>query len=101
MVIVTFESPNDNLSDYIMEELSGALVDSKIGVADRKNLEYVYRELDFQMPGDVSGESAQSIGKFLGAQLVIIGQLTDAGESYRFRTSAILVEKATRASIPR
>ncbi|MDR1286933.1 MAG: tetratricopeptide repeat protein [Treponema sp.] len=101
VVIVTFESPNDNLSDYIMEELSGALVDSKIEVADRKNLEYVYRELNFQMSGDVSDESAQSIGKFLGAQMVIVGQLTDVGGSYRFRTSAILVEKATRASIPR
>jgi len=101
VAIVAFESVSDNLSDYIMEELTGALIDRKIEVADRQNLEYVYNELNFQMSGDVSDESAQSIGKFLGAQLVITGQLTDIGDTYRFRISAIHTEKATRVSVPR
>ena len=101
VAIVAFESPNDNLSDYIMEELTGALIDCHIEVADRQNLEYVFRELNFQMSGNVSDESAQSIGKFLGAQLVITGQLTDTGAAYRLRTSAVHVEKATRISVPR
>jgi len=45
VAIVAFESANDNLSDYIMEELTGALFDRKIEVADRQNLEFVYKEL--------------------------------------------------------
>jgi hypothetical protein len=40
-------------------------------VADRQTLGYVYKELNFQMSGDVSDKSARSIGKFLGADLVI------------------------------
>ena len=53
------------------------------------------------MSGDVSDESAKSIGKFLGASMVITGQLIDLDGSYRYRTSAISVEEAVRASITR
>ncbi|GBU28796.1 hypothetical protein R84B8_02358 [Treponema sp. R8-4-B8] len=101
VAIVAFESESDNLSDFIMEELTGALVDRGIEVADRQNLAYVYKELNFQMSGDVSDETAQSVGKFLGAQMVITGQLTGLGGSYRFRASAIQVEKDTLSSVTR
>ncbi|MHC6202294.1 tetratricopeptide repeat protein [Breznakiellaceae bacterium SP9] len=96
VAIVAFESENDNLSDYIMEELTGALLNRKVEVADRQNLEYVCKEINYQMSGDVSDESAQSIGRQMGAQLVIIGQLIDVADRYRFRVNAIHVERATR-----
>jgi len=101
VAIVAFESVNDNLSDYIMEELTGELFDRGIEVADRQNLEYVYKELNLQMSGDVSDESAKSIGKFLAADMVITGQLLDLDGMYRYRTSAINVETAVRASVTR
>jgi len=101
VAIVAFESPNDNLSEYIMEELTGALFDRGIEVADRRNLEYVYKELNFQMSGNVSEKESQSIGKFLAAQLVITGQLISQGGTYRYRSSAIHVETAVRASFTR
>jgi tetratricopeptide (TPR) repeat protein len=101
VAIVAWESPSAGLSDYIMEELTGALVDRDLEVADRQNLEYVYKELQLQMSGEVSEESAKSIGKFLGADLVIMGQLTELGGPYRYRASAIHVENATRDSVTR
>ena len=101
VAIAAWESPGAGLSDYIMEELSGALFDRGMEVADRRNLEYVYRELDLQMSGSVSDESARSIGKFLGADLVITGRLTELGGPYRYRSSAIHVESATRDSVTR
>jgi tetratricopeptide (TPR) repeat protein len=101
VAIVAWESSSIGLSDYIMEELTGALVDRSMEVADRQNLEYVYRELNFQMSGDVSDESARSIGKFLGVDLVITGQLTELGGPYRYRANAINVETATRDSVTR
>jgi tetratricopeptide (TPR) repeat protein len=101
VAIVAFESENENLSDFIMEEITGALFDRGMEVADRQNLEYVYRELGFQMTGDVSDETAQSVGKFLGAQMVITGQLQSLGGTYRYRASAVHVEKAARASVTR
>jgi tetratricopeptide (TPR) repeat protein len=101
VAIVAWESPSNGLSDYIMEELTGALVDRRMEVADRQNLEYVYRELKLQMSGAVSDESARSIGKFLGADLVITGQFTELGGPYRYRANAINVENATRDSVTR
>jgi len=101
VAIVAFESENDNVSDYIMEELTGALFDRKIEVADRQNLEYVFQELNFQMSGEVSDETAKSIGKFLAADMVVTGQLLNLDSMYRYRASAINVETAVRASVTR
>jgi len=101
VVILSFDSYNTELSNYIMRELAGSLFNNKIEVADRQSLEYIYRELNFQISGDVSDESAQAIGKFLGAQLVISGVLTDVEDAYRFRTSAIQAETAAFLSVPR
>ncbi|GMO62750.1 MAG: hypothetical protein Ta2G_21700 [Termitinemataceae bacterium] len=77
-----------------MDELTGAFVNSCIEVADRNNLEYVYKELGLQMSGDVSDKTALSVGKFVGAKYVITGQLLNAGSSYRYRINAINVETA-------
>jgi tetratricopeptide (TPR) repeat protein len=101
IVIVAFSSEHDNLSNYIMDELTGALVDGSLEVADRRNLAYVYRELNFLMSGDVSDETAVSIGKFLGARYVITGQFVKAGNRYRYRLSGINVETAIQESSTR
>jgi tetratricopeptide (TPR) repeat protein len=94
VAIIAFLSEHENLSNYIMDELTGALVVGNLEVADRRNLDYVYRELSYQMSGDVSDETAVSIGKFLGAQYVITGQFVKAGDRYRYRLSSINVETA-------
>jgi tetratricopeptide (TPR) repeat protein len=97
VAIVGFSSEHESLSEYIMDELTGALVDGGLEVADRRNLAYVYKELGFQMSGDVSDESALSIGKFLAAEYVVLGQLIKAGGRYRYRLSGINVETAALA----
>jgi tetratricopeptide (TPR) repeat protein len=84
-----------------MDELAGALVDGSLEVADRRNLAYVYRELGFQMSGEVSDETAVSIGKFLGAAYVITGQLVKAGDRYRYRLAGVNVETAVQESSTR
>jgi hypothetical protein len=66
VAVIAWESPSAGLSEYIMEELTGALVDRGMEVADRQNLEYVYRELDFQMSGSVSEDSARSMASSWG-----------------------------------
>jgi tetratricopeptide (TPR) repeat protein len=96
-----FDAEHENVSNYVMDELTGALVYASLEVADRRNLEFVYKELNFQMSGDVSDEAATSIGKFLGAQYVITGQLIKAGSSYRYRVSGINVETAVQESSTR
>jgi tetratricopeptide (TPR) repeat protein len=94
VAIVSFDTEHKNLSGYIMDELGGALAEGGLEVADRRNLEIVYKELNFQMSGNASDETAVSIGKFLAAEYVISGQLLKAGGPYRYRLSGIKVETA-------
>ncbi|GHU02249.1 hypothetical protein FACS1894147_03730 [Spirochaetia bacterium] len=101
VAIVAFTSEHENISNYLTDELTGALVDGNFEVADRRNLAYVYKELGFQMSGDVSDETAVSIGKFLGASYVITGQLVKAGDRYRYRLAGINVETAVQESSTR
>jgi 5-hydroxyisourate hydrolase-like protein (transthyretin family) len=100
VAVVAFESENDKLSDYIMEEITGALVNLGVEVADRQNLEYVFKELELQnlsKTSEVKDKDAQAIGKFVAAELIITGQLIDIGGSYRYRANAVgcMVSKAT------
>jgi tetratricopeptide (TPR) repeat protein len=99
VAIVGFSSENQSLSEYIMDELTGALADGNLEVADRRNLASVYKELGFQMSVDVSGEEAVSIGKSLGAPYVITGQLVKAGNSRRFRLFCINVETSKQETV--
>ena len=101
VAIATFDSEHQNVSNYIMDELAGAMTGGSLEVTDRRNLAFIYKELGFQMSGDVSDETAVSIGKFLGAQYVIIGQFMKTGNYYRYRVSCIKVETAVQESSTR
>ena len=41
VAIVAFESANDSLSEYVMEELSAELLKNKVRVVDRQNLRHI------------------------------------------------------------
>jgi hypothetical protein len=63
-------------------------------VHDRQNLDLIQQEMDFQLSGEVSDESAQSIGRKLGAEIIISGAINPFGTDYRLRLRAIGVETA-------
>ena len=94
-LVLNFSSPAETFSDYVIEELSGELLDGgKITVVDRRNITAIRQEMNLQLSGDVSDESALSIGRLLGAQYIISGSLTDMGANYRYRIRIISVETA-------
>ena len=95
VALLNFNSGSDVLSDYVLEEMSIALVkERKLTVVDRKEIDLIRGEMNFQMSGDVSDESAQEIGMMLGAQSIVSGSLVSMGDTYRFRTKAINVVSA-------
>jgi TolB-like protein len=99
VAVVAFVSGSEALSDYIIDELSRILVNSRaVTVVDRRELDLVREELEFNLSGEVSDESAQAVGKMLGAQAVISGTLTELRSSYRFSVKAINVESAALGS---
>jgi TolB-like protein len=95
VVVLNFSSNWPQLSEYIIEELIGYIVnEGTLTVVDRRNLEAIRQEMDFQLSGEVSDETAQSIGQKLGAQTIISGAITAIGNTYRLRIRAIAVETA-------
>jgi len=95
VVVLNFTSDWPKLSDYIIEELIGYIVnDGTLTVVDRANLETVRKELNFQLSGEVNDKTAQQIGKMLGAQTIVSGGITAIGSTYRLRVRAISVQTA-------
>ena len=95
VAVLNFVSPSETFSDHVIEELTGELVTGrKLTIVDRHNLALISEEMNLQLSGDVSDESAQAIGKMLGAQSIVSGTLTNMGTFYRFRVRVIQVETA-------
>jgi TolB-like protein len=95
VVVLNFDAPTGELSDYVIEELTAYIVnDGSLAVVDRRNLELLQQEMNFQMSGEVSDATAQAIGRKLGAQIIISGSITRLSDNYRMRIQAIEVETA-------
>jgi TolB-like protein len=83
------------LSRYVTQKLSLRLVnDGRLLVVERREaeLQAVEREITYQLQGNVSDESALSLGKQLGAELVLYGTITRDGGAYLLNVKAIQVE---------
>ncbi|MDR1868349.1 MAG: SUMF1/EgtB/PvdO family nonheme iron enzyme [Treponema sp.] len=95
VALLNFSSPTEQFSEYVIDELSIQLANGKkVVVVDRRELDLIRQEERFQMSGEVSDESMQSIGKKLGAQVVVSGSLNSMGGAYRFRMRVLNVETA-------
>ena len=95
IALLNFDSPSDRFSSYVLDELSVYLVDSgNLIVVDRKEMDLIRSEMNFQMSGDVSENSMQALGQKIGAQSIVSGSLTDIGGSYRIMFRVLSVETA-------
>ena len=95
VLVLNFAAPSAAFSDYVLEELTDQLIiGHKLDIVDRQNLSAIRTEMNLQLSGDVSDESALSIGKMLGAHYIVSGSLTDRETNYRFRIRIISVETA-------
>jgi TolB-like protein len=91
----SYSSQSDIMSEYIIDELIKYFINnSRFTMVDRQKLNEARRELYFNMSLDVSDETAQLIGRFIGAQVVIFGSIKPMGNVVRFQVRAIRVETA-------
>jgi TolB-like protein len=94
VAVLNFAAPA-SVSNYVIEGLIEYFVnDGSLTVVDRSNLEMIQKEMNFQLSGEVSDESAQAIGRKLGAQTIISGSLSPLGNMWRVRIKALEVETA-------
>jgi TolB-like protein len=95
IALISFNAPSALFSDYVLDELTANLVNSgHLIVVDRKEIDLIRGELNFQYSGDVDDNSMQELGRVLGAQSIVSGSLTDIGGVYRIVIRVLNVQTA-------
>ena len=104
IAVLNFTSLNPQFSEYIVNELMGQLVKNRrisVVARDRVSRELIQQEVNFQISGNVSDISAQSIGRNLGAQFFVSGSVIEDREKYyRIRFRVVEVETLIVQAMP-
>jgi hypothetical protein len=103
IAVMGVSSGDTETAAFITGELQYRLVEAnKFKIVDRKSLEAVYSERDFQYySGDVDDDSMVSMGKMLGANVVIVGDISGSGNSRRLDLKALDVQTGEIAATAR
>jgi TolB-like protein len=102
IAVISISSTNRELATFAIDELEYQLVTAKqFTIVDRKTLDTVRSEQNFQLSGEVSDQSAVSIGNMLGASIVITGNITGSANTQRLTLKALDVKTAQIVSMAR
>ncbi|MCL2213944.1 MAG: DUF4384 domain-containing protein [Treponema sp.] len=101
VALVSFDTPSNRLSNYILAEVWTLLEDSnRFVMVDRRNLDRIETEIMYQYgTGRVDDNLMVSVSRQAGAQFLVYGQMTPLGRGdnageYRLTVYAIDVESA-------
>jgi hypothetical protein len=89
IAIVYVTAQDKNVTEYIANELEFIMVNKGFILVDRSQLDRLRKEQNFQMSGQVDDNTAVSIGKIAGANVIIIGSVTGTGDLRRLRLRAL------------
>jgi hypothetical protein len=94
IAIVYITSLDRSTTDYIAGELEFIWVNQGYIITDRTQLDRIRREQNFQISGEVDDETAVSIGKFIGADIIVTGRVDGEGNLRRLRLRALNTQTA-------
>jgi hypothetical protein len=104
LAVVGITSSNPNESAFYTNELTFYFVETRnYTVVDRSNIDAVLTEQNFQLSGYVDDNAIVSIGKFIGATVVVTGSISGTGSQKRMVIKAIDVltsEILSMVSVP-
>jgi TolB-like protein len=93
--VVSIKSLSDDLTSHIIGLLETALVNTeKLQMISRQRVQDVLNEQDFGISGYVDDESAQKIGKILGAKYILTGDLVKPEKKYFLNVQILETETA-------
>jgi PBP1b-binding outer membrane lipoprotein LpoB len=93
IAVLNIYASEKEIALFIMDELQFQLVESgKFKIVDRRSFDVIRAEQNFQMSGEVSDESAVSIGSLLGANIVITGAVSGSENARRLTVKALDVK---------
>jgi hypothetical protein len=95
IAVISVSSKDTELATFTIDELEYQLVTAKqFTMVDRKTLDTIRMEQNFQLTDEVSDQSAVSIGQLLGANIVITGTISGTGNIQRLTLKALDVKTA-------
>jgi hypothetical protein len=94
IAIVYITAQDRSMTDYIAGELEFIWVNGGFTLIDRSQLDRLRREQEFQMSGEIDDETAVSIGKFAGADIIVTGKIDGEGNLRRLRLRALDTQTA-------
>jgi len=91
----SYGSRAGNISEYIIDGIIKNFVDrGNFSIVERQHIDRARNEIRFNMSEEVSDQTAQRIGNFLGAEVVIFGSIKPMGNVVIFQVRAIRVSTA-------
>jgi curli biogenesis system outer membrane secretion channel CsgG len=82
IAVLSIACADQMLAENVVDDIELTLVESgRFTVVDRRQLDVIRREQNFQLSGDVSNDSAVSIGHMMGVNAVIVGNIAAAAAS--------------------
>ena len=79
--------------DVVIREITDSLITTgKITVLDRQNFKFIEEEKRYQSSGEVSDDSYVSIGKMLGAEIIVTFSITGSGSQRKLTVRSLSVE---------
>ncbi|MCL1836001.1 MAG: CsgG/HfaB family protein [Treponema sp.] len=96
VAVLNIEARSEGFADYVTDSLSAKLVcQNHLTVVERGRARSVLEsEQNYQLSGNVSDETAASLGKHLGAELIFTGLITPRGDNYSINIRVVHVETA-------
>ncbi|MFP3090969.1 CsgG/HfaB family protein [Treponema sp. TIM-1] len=93
IAVISIASGDPAEGEFAVEELTLLLVNvKKYSIVDRRHLELIRAEQRFQLSGEVDDDTAVSIGRLMGAAMVITGSISPYHEVKYLRLKALDVE---------
>ena len=90
VVVLNVESPNENLSSYIIDECGAFITnDTELSLVDKSGLSIITQERNIKDMNEIDEPLALEIGKELDASGVIMGSVSKMDGNYRFRVQAL------------
>jgi len=96
--ISDIQSNSRSLTEYTTNKLVSMVLNDKrkgnivVVERDAQNLALMNKEINYQLSGEVSDETALSIGKKLGAEVIVIGNIKQLAENFILHIRIVHIE---------
>jgi hypothetical protein len=95
IAVLNISSSNNDFSLGLIDEVTFQFTNTRrFSIVDRQALDAIRSEQLLQYSGEVDDNTAVSLGKFVGAEIVISGSLTSSGGSHVLFLKALNVQTA-------